>query len=219
MIKCIHNKVKYDMKGDNIMIRIIEDTKNITDLYDDEPIEDVIKEEKETFKSYLNNLINAQELIKEAYDLAIKYKDYLNNVKDEKTLKDLFDINNKLHELMSNIDLFSVKNESIIKIEESNQIDIQDVPWTEYLSTDVIGNKDISKEISNIFYKKTNEFSSDSIKQYVIDAINDYIESHTRGFNDENYRDSLYTKDDEKQFIDMGKQVLKIVQNMPVKIN
>ena len=87
------------------MIRIIEDTQSVDELYSGEPIEDVIKEEKETFNNNLKKLRKAQGLIKEAYQLAIQYEDRLDNVKDEKTLKELFSVNNKIHSLITEADL------------------------------------------------------------------------------------------------------------------
>lgn len=87
------------------MIRIIENTHSFDELYGGEPIEDVIKEEKENFNNNLKKLRKAQGLIKEAYQLAIQYEDRLDNVKDEKTLKELFDVNSKIHDLLWEADL------------------------------------------------------------------------------------------------------------------
>lgn len=87
------------------MIKILEDTQTIEELYGDEPIEDVIKEEKENFNDYLKKIAKAQKLIEQAYKIANDYKNKLDNVKDEKTLKELFNVNSKIHDLLWESDL------------------------------------------------------------------------------------------------------------------
>lgn len=87
------------------MIRIIEDTNSFDELYGGEPIEDVIKEEKENFNNYLKKITKAQKLIEQADKIANDYKNKLDNVKDEKTLKELFNVNSKIHDLLWEVDL------------------------------------------------------------------------------------------------------------------